>query len=196
MRTRPLGGGSNSLRADPRFHLTASLQLSPACEWGIGVTIIPSSSEALAGLWSPRGLPNYSGRSPRAISRVPPSRFLQGVCPHLPCPRLPPRPLPHMRTYVAATSCYTSGRQSRLTAHRLRGRPCPARQGHYSFLSFHVRAPSLCCPDHESLGLQEEGRTVHPSPGLPLLTSQQNHNKSCPSQLLGFPWALLNSRSF
>lgn len=99
----------------PQAHVTALLQLSPDCGTAVPGTVITPSSQALAGLWSSRGPPHSSGRSPRAIS-VLGSQFPWGMCPH---PPLPFRSLHHDDAHARLKSlCPVSGV------------PCPAkRQG-------------------------------------------------------------------
>lgn len=92
MRTRSLGRDWEGLFSgdpDPRLHLIAFPQLSPACGCGVRVIKITPSSQALAGLWSPWGLPSYSGNSPRAISTVPPASSRRAsvlIFPAIPAP--------------------------------------------------------------------------------------------------------------
>ena len=153
-------------------HVTALLYLSPACGGGIPATLITPSSWSLAGLWSSRGPPHHSGRSPRAISMLS-SQFPWGMCPH---PFLPLRslhPLPDMMMLEAGH--IASAHLKSLCP--VSGVPCPANhqglmepQAQREALSCNKTntasgtsaeaCPCLCCPDLVSLGLGQKKRSV------------------------------------
>ena len=150
----------------PQAHVTALLQLSPDCGTAVPATVITPSSQALASLWSSRGPPHSSGRSPRAIS-VLGSQFPWGMCPHPPLPLRSLHPLPNMMMLMPTSKasalflgCHVLLNVRGSWGPRHSKKPCPAMRRLQLPELLPEACPFLPCPDYVSLGLGQKERSV------------------------------------